>query len=135
MEQRDYLKKQLDEFGQVLFALITNLLQHKNAGTFNEALHTTNQQLKEVLDYDLDELISIPDEAFIPTLKAKKIKNDGLDKLSDLLLLFADQEGPTEKGKKYYKKSLLLLDKLESVEAIYSMDRHRKIERVKKIMK
>jgi hypothetical protein len=134
MEQRDYLKKQLDEFSQVLFTLITGLLQHKNAGTFNEALQPTNKQLKEILDYDLDELVSIPDADFISVLKAKKIKNDGLDKLSELLLLVADQEGSTEKGKQYYKKSLLLLDKLESVETIYSMDRHRKIERVKKIV-
>lgn len=134
MEQRDYLKKQIDEFGQVLFSLITNLLINKNAGTFNEALPSTDKQLKELLDYNLDELVSIPDEDFISILKAKKIKNDGLDKLSELLLLVADQEGSTEKGKQYYKKSLLLLDKLESVEAIYSMDRHRKIERVKKIV-
>ncbi|HRG37988.1 MAG TPA: hypothetical protein PK289_05610 [Bacteroidia bacterium] len=57
-----------------------------------------------------------------------------MDKLSELLLLVADNEGPTEKGKQFYRKSFLLLEKLESVENIYSMDRHRKIERVKKIL-
>lgn len=134
MEQRDYLKRQLDELGQVLFAMITNLLQLKNAGTFNSGLQSTNQQLKEALDYDLDELIAIPDDEFVSTLKAKKIKNDGLDKLAELLLLVADNEGTTEKGKQLYKKCFLLLEKLESVENIYSMDRHRKIERVKKIL-
>ncbi len=41
MEQRDYLKKQIDEFSQMLFALITKLLQGKTAGTFNEDLQTT----------------------------------------------------------------------------------------------
>jgi hypothetical protein len=49
-------------------------------------------------------------------------------------LLVADNEGPTEKGIRFYKKSFLLLEKLESVENIYSMDRHRKIERIKKIL-
>lgn len=134
MEQRDYLKKQMDEFVQAMFGLITNLLQHKTRGTFNEALAPTSQQLKDVLGYDLEELLSIPDEDFVSILKAKKIKNEGLDKLSELLLLIADNEGATEKGEKLYKKSLILLDKLESVEAIYSMDRHRKIERIKKMI-
>lgn len=135
MEQRDYLKKQTDELGQVLFAIITNLLQLKNAGTFHEGLQSTNQQLKEVLDYDVDELLAIPDDVFISTLKAKKIKNDGLDKLGELLLLLADNENSFEKKNELYKKSLLLFDKLESVETIYSMDRHRKIERIKKEIK
>ena len=97
MEQRDYLKKQTDELGQVLFAIITNLLQLKNAGTFHEGLKSTNQQLKEVLDYDVNELLAIPDDAFISTLKAKKVKNDGLDKLGELLLLLADNENSFEK--------------------------------------
>ena len=132
MEQRDYLKKQIDEFAQVIFAMMTNLLQLKNEGKFNQGIPTTSQQLKEVFDYDLEELIAIADDKFISILKAKKIKNESLDKLADLLLLLADNEGPTEKGKSLYKKSLLIFDKLESVEPIYSMDRHRKIERIKK---
>lgn len=134
MEQRDHLKKQIDQLGQVLFAMITNLLQLKNAGTFNEGLQTTNKQLKEVLGYSFDELIAIPDDDFVSTLKAKKIKNEGLDKIAELLLLAADNEGTTERGKQFYKKSFFLFEKLESVENIYSMDRHRKIERIKKII-
>lgn len=134
MEQRDYLKKQIDEFSQMLFTLITKLLQGKTAGTFNEDLQTTNKQLEEVLGYSFDDLTAIPDDDFVSTLKAKKIQNDGLDKLAELLLLAADNEGTTEKGKQFYKKSFLLFEKLEYVENIYSMDRHRKIERIKKII-
>jgi len=109
MEQRDYLKKQTDELGQVLFAIITNLLQLKNAGTFHEGLKSTNQQLKEVLDYDVDELLAIPDDVFISTLKAKKIKNDGLDKLGELLLLLADNENSFEKKMSCIKKAYCFL--------------------------
>src|SRR3954464_15963473 len=134
MEQKDYLKKQFDELGQVLSTLITGLLQHKNESTFTGGIESTNQQVIEALEYNLDELLAIPDENFISILKAKKIKNESFDKLAEWLWLIADNEGPTETGKKFYKKSLLLLDKLESVETIYSMDRHRKIERIKKII-
>lgn len=134
MEQRDYLKKQIDELGQVLGKLITELLQLKSEGKLSEGLEQTNQTLKANLDKNLDELLSMPDETFIAKLKVLKIKNEGFDKLAELLLLLADNEGTTEKGLQLYKKSFLLFEKLESVEAIYSMDRHRKLERLKKIL-
>lgn len=135
MEQRDFLKKQIDELGQVLSKLITELLQLKSQGKTSEVLELTNQTLKTNLEYDLEELLAISDSAFVGMLKAKKIKNEGLDKLAELLLLLADEEGTTEKGMNLYRKSFLLFEKLESVEAIYSMDRHRKLERLKKILK
>lgn len=134
MEQRDHLKKQIDELGQVLGKLITELLQLKSQGKFNDGLEITNQTLKTNLDHNLDELLAIPDEVFIPNLKVRKIKNEALDKLAELMLLWADNEGTTERGMQLYKKSFLLFEKLESVEAIYSMDRHRKLERLKKIL-
>lgn len=134
MEQRDYLKKQIDELGQVLGKVITELLQLKSQGKFNDGLEITNQTLKTNLDHNVGELLAIPDETFIAGLKARKIKNEGLDKLAELLLLLADNEEAEAKKLQLYKKSFLLFEKLESVEAIYSMDRHRKLERLKKIL-
>lgn len=134
MEQRDFLKKQIDELGQVLGKLITELLQLKSQDKFNQGLEITDQTLKANLDHNLDELLAIPDNAFISDLKARKIKNEAMDKLAELLLVLADNEGSKEKALQLYKKSFLLFEKLESVEAIYSMDRHRKLERLKKIL-
>ena len=134
MEQRDYLKKQIDELAQVLGKLLSELLQLKKEGKTKESLELTNQTLKTSLTQDLDELLAIPDESFISQLKAKKIKNEAMEKLADVLLVIADTEGPSERGKQVYKKCFLLFEKLESVDAIYSMDRHRKLERIKKLI-
>lgn len=134
MEQRDHLKKQIDDLAEVLGKLLTGLLQLKTEGKIQESLDLTNQTLKTALNQDLDELLAIPDETFISDLKAKKIKNEAFDKLAEILLVMADNEGPSEKGKKIYKKCFLLFEKLESVEPIYSMDRHRKLERLKKLI-
>lgn len=134
MEQRDHLKKQIDDLAQVLGKLLTGLLQLKTEGTIQESLELTNQTLKTALNQDLDELLAIPDETFISDLKARKIKNEAFDKLAEVFLVLADNEGVSEKGKLMYKKSFLLLEKLESVEPIYSMDRHRKLERLKKLI-
>ena len=68
--------------------------------------------MKEVLGYSFDELIAIPDDDFVSTLKAKKIKNEGLDKIAELLLLAADNEGTTERGKQFYKKSFFSFRKV-----------------------
>ena len=134
MEQRDHLKKQIDDLAQVLGKLLTGLLQLKTEGTIQESLELTNQTLKTALSQDLDELLAIPDKTFISDLKARKIKNEAFDKLAEVFLVLADNEGLSEKGKLMYKKSFLLLEKLESVEPIYSMDRHRKLERLKKLI-
>lgn len=134
MEQRDHLKKQIDDLAEVLAKLLTGLLQLKTEGKTQESLDLTNQTLKTALNQDLDELLTIPDGTFISDLKARKIKNEAFDKLAEVLLVLADNEGTTEKGKKIYKKAFLLFEKLESVEPIYSMDRHRKLERLKKLI-
>jgi hypothetical protein len=134
MEQRDYLKKQLDELGQILGKLLTELLKLKKGGQAKESLEITNHTLKDLLQQDIEQLLAVPDETFVSELKSRKIKNDGLDKLADVLLTLADNVTPDEMAKKLYAKSLLLFEKLESVEPIYSMDRHRKIEKIKKMM-
>lgn len=134
MEQKDFLKKQIDELATSLGKLLTELLKLKKEGKTKESLELTNETLKTELTQDLDELIAIPDEVFIAGLKSRKIKNEAFDKLAEVLLVIADNEGESEKGKQIYKKCFLLLEKLESVEPIYSMDRHRKIERLKKII-
>lgn len=134
MEQRDHLKKQIDDLAEVLGKLLTGLLQLKTEGKIQESLDLTNQTLKTALNQDLDELLAIPDATFISDLKARKIKNEAFDKLAEVLLVLADNEGSSEKGKRIYKKCFLLFEKLESVEPIYSMDRHRKLERLKKLI-
>lgn len=134
MEQRDYLKKQLDELGQFLGKLLTQLAHLKSTGSVQKSFELADQTLLELLQHNTGQILAIPDENFVSDLKARKLKNDALDKLAEILLTLADNEGPTDKGKKLYTKSLLLFEKLESVEPIYSMDRHRKIEKIKKIM-
>jgi hypothetical protein len=46
MEQRDYLKKQIDQLGKVLARIFSDLLRLKNSGQINAGLEITNQTLK-----------------------------------------------------------------------------------------
>jgi hypothetical protein len=53
MEQRDYLKKQIDQLGQVLAKLFSDLLGLTNSGQINAGLEITDQTLKNELDFDV----------------------------------------------------------------------------------
>lgn len=130
MEQQDYLKKQIDQLGQVLAKIFSDLLGLKNNGQINAGLKITNQTLKNELDFDIQDLLDIPTDKFIDTLtKQKNLTNDNLDKLAEILLLIADNR--QDDNKKLYEKCLTIYEYLEKVENIYTLDRQRKMNRIK----
>lgn len=133
MEQQDYLKKQIDQLGQVLAKILSDLLGLKNKGQINNGIELTNQTLKTEIDFDIQELLDIPTDDFVNTLKKQKnLTNDNLAKLVEILLLIADN-GQTD-NKKLYEKCLTIYEYLEKAENIYSLDRQWKIERIKNVL-
>jgi hypothetical protein len=133
--RRDYFKKQIDELGQVLNKLLSDLLKLKNDGNINGGMERTNEVLQKEIALDLQQLLSIPEDTFIEELKNKKIADDNLNRLADILLELAENttEGNTQQKEMLYKKSLLLLEHVQRSDSTYSMERHEKIERIKKI--
>src|SRR5690606_35095203 len=130
MEQQDYLKKQIDQLGKVLAKIFSDLLGLKNNGQFNAGLEITNQTLKNELDFDIQDLLDIPTENFINTLTTqKKLTNENLDKLAEILLLIADNKQGD--NKKLYEKCLTIYEHLEKSENIYTLDRQWKMNRIK----
>ncbi len=133
MEQQDYLKKQIDQLGQVLAKILSDLLGLKNKGQINNGIELTNQTLKTEIDFDIQELLDIPTDDFVNTLKKQRnLTNDNLAKLVEILLLIADN-GQTD-NKKLYEKCLTIYEYLEKAENIYSLDRQWKIERIKNVL-
>ena len=130
MEQQDYLKKQIDQLGQALAKIFSDLLGLKNNGQINAGLEITNQTLKNELDFDIQDLLDIPTDKFIDTLTTQKnLTNDNLDKLAEILLLIADNR--QDDNKKLYEKCLTIYEYLERVENIYTLDRQWKMNRIK----
>ncbi len=134
MYSRDYLKKQIDELGQVLAQLVSDLLKLKNSGNANASVEATNEVFQEKLAIDLPQLLSIPEDTFIEGLKNKKITDDNLNRLADILLILAEDTSGTDmhQKKQLYKKCLLLLEYIQKSDSTYSTERHEKIERLKK---
>ncbi len=133
MEQRDYLKKQIDQLGIVLAKMFSDLLGLKSSGQIDIGLEITDHALKSELDYDIQDLINIPTDDFINTLKGQRnLTDDNLDKLAEILLLIADSR--QEDNKMLYEKCLTIYTYLEKTENIYSLDRQWKIERIEKVL-
>lgn len=132
----DYLKKQIDELGQVLARLVSDLLQLKNDGKTGQGIEATNQLLKKEIDLDVSEMLAIPSETFIRTLQKKEFRSVGFEKLADVLLFLADngmdKQTDTIEKKALYERALIILEYLQETQPIYSIDRHVKIDRIKK---
>ena len=131
MEQRDYLKRQLDQLGKVLEKLFSDLLGKKSQGKISEGIEMTNQAFKEQLSMNAEELVAIQTDNFINTLITEKgLNNENLNKLADILLLIADNNQDKDK-KLIYEKCLAIYKYLEKAETVYSLDIRWKIERIK----
>lgn len=130
MEQRDYLKKQIDQLGQVLAKLFSELIGLKNSGQFNAGIELTDQTLKNELDFDVQGLLDIPTDKFIDRLVAQKgLTNENLDKLAEILMFIADNR--EDNNKQLFEKCLTIYEYLEKIDSIYSLDRYWKMKRIK----
>jgi hypothetical protein len=136
MYRRDYFKKQIDELGRVLAKLLTDLLQLKNDGNTTIGTETTNEVLQKELTISLPQLLCIPEDAFIQELKNKRVTDDNLNCLADILLVLAETgaEQDALQQKLLYKKCLLLLEHVQGSDSTYSMERHEKIKRIKNMI-
>ncbi|MNJ86328.1 hypothetical protein D3C87_38210 [compost metagenome] len=131
MGQEDYLKRQLDQLGQVLAKMLGGLLGLKNNQSLNDGIEHVNQALKAELGFTSDEFAALPDDEFIRILESDNgFRNPHFEKLADLFLFLAENTPDSAKQKSLFAKSLLLYKHLEQTESTYSPDRHAKVERI-----
>lgn len=133
MEQKDYLKRQIDQLGQMLVKLFPDLLGLKNLGQISVGIELTNKTLKTGLDYDIQELMDLPTSEFVDSLLAKKnLNNHSLNRLVRILLIIADNHQGD--NKKLYEKCLAIYEYLETAENVYSIARQAEKKRIKSML-
>jgi hypothetical protein len=131
MEQKDYLLKQAEIFGQVLGKILTKLLNLKNQGQTNSIIEVSNQTFSDDLGLDINELISIePDDLIKMLITEKKFNNNNLEQLADIFFIMAETMCQEEKNQ-LNEKCLAIYEYIEATDLMYSFNRHWKMEKIK----
>lgn len=131
----DYIERLIQQFAQVLKAMLAKLLELKNTGKTSESIEIISQTLKEELDLDLSRIIELPKKDFIDSLlTTKKFNNTNLEMFGDVLYTLAENNENPEEKKKIFRKSLEIYEFVDDSEKTYSTERYKKIEDIKQLL-
>ena len=84
MEQRDYIKRQIEQIGILLGRMLSTLLV-RSGGDTGSAIQQICEELKDELDLDIDSLASADTEVMIKDLQTKGFDYDLLIRLRGVI--------------------------------------------------
>jgi Family of unknown function (DUF6483) len=129
MFRRDYLVKQLEEFGKVM-AVLLGLKKEGSLSELDELLRSTSQKYTSI---EISSVELIPDNDLLQTLcDDKKLNDEQLKMLADLLFEKAEyyllDHAPEEKSQNCYKKAYVIYSFLQKHATLnFSLDMHYKL--------
>ncbi len=85
MEQRDYIKRQIEQIGILLGRMLSTLLGLRSGGDSGSAIQQICGELKDELDLDIDMLASADAETVIKELQTKGFDYDLLIRLRGVI--------------------------------------------------
>jgi hypothetical protein len=126
MRQDDFFLNQIDILGRILGQAIAELLQLNSTNNILQ-IDAINEAFKSGLDFDLNEIKTIPEDDFLDLLlKNPKINLDNLEKLAETLRLLSNKSNFD-----FDKIALNLYLYVEEKSTTYSSDRISKIKLLK----
>lgn len=121
MEQRDLLKDQIEQLGKVLAQVLSNFLGLKSDGKASLGIEQSNHQLKDKLDLDIKELLTLSNEVLKDYLVQRHFNAEHLESLAEYLKQIAINESPANSN--YLSKAIELLDIADEISNSISFDR------------
>lgn len=136
MEQRDYLKVQIEQLGRVLGRIVAEFLGTKPRGDVTQAIEVTNESLKSELDLDIDELIGLSTADMKAYLAQRNLREEHLTPLAEYITALAEHKMPTNQARAValYRSVLQLYEIIDTTTGLYSLDRFAKEESIKAIL-
>ncbi len=135
--QRDFIKRQLEELGQAIAKIISDILKLKELGKVDEGIVMTQETLESAFNLNIENILSIPLNNFVETLiKEKKYSSVHLNYLGDVLFAAAElyeQKGEMKTSKDLYQRVLVVFNYVDQTEKTFSLERNNKIEKIKKM--
>ena len=135
MENKDYLKKQIDQIARVLGKLLFELSDINQSGKVSDGMERMDQILNDKLNININYLITIPDNDFMEKLKIEhKLTNESLNYIAEILFKLSESTDNIMKNN-LQQKSLIILKHLEQNENIYSITRNKIIKIIERNIK
>ena len=124
MQQRDIIMDQIEQLGNVLAKIVADFLKLKSSGQFSIGMNTAQQQLKNELDINLDELLQLNEQELRNYLISRSFNS----KSTELLSLYLEEIGLTElpnnetEALNYLAKTLSLIRTTNELSKTYSLE-------------
>lgn len=133
MEQRDYLKRQIDQLGKVLGKVIADLLGLRQGNASLKGVEIVSQAFKDEIDLDLELLLSVETDDLIDFLITEKgFNEENLDKLAEILFMISnDMTSDNPLRNSFFKRCLVIYEYLEMTQQTYSFDRSLRLKKIK----
>lgn len=135
MEQKDYLKREIEKIGLIMTAIRQKLLGGKGNTSIsieNDFENTKGMLLKNV-NFDLDKFLNAENESsnkYISTFSGFNVEN--IEILGNYLMQLGIN-GELINSKRYLEKSLLLFELCNQIDKTYSAEREMNILAIRKI--
>ncbi|MEQ9443679.1 MAG: hypothetical protein RIG62_31860 [Cyclobacteriaceae bacterium] len=135
MEQRDYLKDQIDQLGKVLGMLLARLVGAKPEEDYGQTERLVQQKLNEQLEISFAELVDMPPEALVPRLQqSPAFTSENLEQLAEVLVEMGKQkvDHQEDDSRKYLMQALGIYEYLSDHSRNFSLQWLEKIDALKK---
>ncbi len=134
-EQKDYLMRQIEEFGQVLGNILSSILSLKNAGNNTNTYATIQKSFSEESDIDLEHMILLSEEDFIKFISDTFFDNHRiLEIIANILFEAAEYSKNSVEKNNCLEKSLLLFERSAGKANTFSFSQHTKIKSIKTLI-
>ncbi len=135
MEQRDLLKDQIEQLGQVLAKLLAGFLGLKEEGKAAQGIEVTNEQLKGKLDIDIPLMVRL-DKAELKTyLQDRQLRGEHIEILSNYFMKMGLSTVNTTppQSRVWLQKAIDLLDVADEISGTLSFERIQRRAEIKSI--
>jgi len=124
MQQRDFIKDEIERLGRVLGKLVTMVLGGEG-GDMNPIVsrQMIEERLRNELGIDPNELLELSREELLAKLDELNLQPSHLDQLGDFLAAWAGTENDIEVKALLFRRALLLYDLAGERSGTYSMIR------------
>ena len=132
MDKEDYLLREVAKIGLLLRAIIGSLMHKKEnlSITLENQFETTKELLLNEINFDLDKLLALDEEATLDYVSQRIGINTGnLELLADLVFQLGINRQPAN-SHIYFEKALQLYEYCNKADRTFSMERQHKINEI-----